>query len=155
MLTVAPPHWSDEEQALMAVAHWWDLFALTKSRALVFVVTALHLIAAVTLVAAPHVQLFTQGTRPVFSLFPPPVWAAAFLLGGLASGSLLFRLSGRRLAVALFTVYPTQTMWIGASVIAVWQGRGSSMGVVFLTAVFAFTVITGAVAAADFASGKR
>lgn len=155
MLTVAPPHWSDEERALMAVARWWQRLRWTKTRSLLAVVAALHLVGAWTLVFAPDNQLFTQGTRPVFALFPPAVWAVAFLIGGLGAASLLWRFTGPRQLITWFTVLPSQTMWIGASVIAVAHGGGSAMGVVFLPAVLAFTVITAVVVAFDFTSGKR
>jgi len=143
----------------MTVGRWFARLDLAD--ALVAVVAALHLVAAFTLVAAPDNQLFTQGTRPVFDLFPPPVWFAAFLIGGLAAASLLFRVTGLRQVLTWITVLPTQTVWLAASILAVREGVvddrpiGSAMGVVFLSAVLAFTAITAGVVAHDFTSGKR
>lgn len=140
---------------MLKVGQWWRQFGWSKARSLLLVVAFLHLAGAYTLVFAPHSQLFTQGTRPVFDLFPPPVWAVAFLIGGAGAASLLHRFTGGRQMLTWFTVLPTQTVWIGASVIAVAHGGGSAMGVVFLLSVLAFTVITAGVVAFDFASGKR
>lgn len=142
-----------DAEALRAVASFWD--RLNWHHALVIVVAGLHLLGAVTLTFAPDNQLFTQGTRPVFDLFPPEVWAVAFLVGGLAAASLVHRVTGRRQMLTWLTVLPSQTVWIGASFMAVARGGGSAMGVVFLIAVLAFTCITAVVVALDYTSGKR
>jgi hypothetical protein len=144
---------TEEERALLDVVR--TLRRFPAAHALVSVVSVLHLWGAVTLLLAPDNQLFTQGTRPVFALFPPLVWAVAFAVGGLASASLLLRVTVPRQLVAWFTVLPSQTVWIAASVIAVLSGAGSAMGIVFLTAVLAFTTITAIVVAVDFTTGKR
>lgn len=157
MLTVVrdhPPLARDTEVAL-TVIRWWEHHRLNWHTALVGVVAFMHLAGAFTLTFAPDAQLFTQGTRPVFDLFPPSVWAVAFLVGGTAAASLLHQVTVGRQLVAWFTVLPTQTMWIAASIMAVWRGGGSAMGVVFLTSVFAFTSITAGVVAHDYTSGKR
>lgn len=128
----------------------------TKSQALVIVVAALHLIGAYALTFAPGAQLFTQDTLPVFALFPPQVWAVAFLLGGLGAVSLLHRVTAFRQVFTWTLIIPTQTMWLGASLLAVLLTSGGSvMMVVYLAGVLAFTTITALVMAHDFTSGKR
>lgn len=135
------------------VARWSEGFRWPQ--ALVSIVAGLHLVGAFTLTFAPTNQLFTQGTRPVFELFPPPVWAVAFLVGGLGAASLLHRVTGWRQVATWLTVLPTQTVWIAASIMAVAGGGGSAMGVVFLCAVFLFTAVTAGVVAHDYTTGKR
>jgi hypothetical protein len=152
-VTHLPRPRSGEEEALLHLV--LKLRRFDWNRALVGVVAGLHLWGAVTLLAAPDSQLFTQGTRPVFTLFPPQGWAVPFLIGGAFTASLMWRLSLPRLAVAWFTVLPSQTVWLSASIIAVLSGGGSAMGVVFLSAVLAFTAITAIRSLIDYTSGKR
>ena len=132
---------------------WFRVFDWDK--VLVAVIAALHLWASATLVLAPHVQLFTQGTRPMFALFPPTAWAVGFVIGGIATAFLAYRVTAARQVFAWFAVCPVQTMWLGASVLAVTRGGGSAMEVVFLSAVLAFTVVIAIKVAVDFTSGKR
>jgi hypothetical protein len=153
MLTIAPPHWSDEERALMTVAHWSQRW--TRTRTMVAVVAALHLCGAVTLAFAPASQLINVGTLPAFDLAPRGAWAVMFALGGLGSVALLAGYTGLRQLLTWLLVIPTQAMWAGSTVLAVLNGGGSAMAVAFMPAILAFTVITAAVVALDFASGKR
>jgi hypothetical protein len=122
---------------------------------MVAVVTVMHLLGAVMLLAAPRNQLFTQGASPALTLFPPPLWAALFLLGGLSAASLLHRFTGPRQFAAWLFVIPTQCVWVGASAFAVLSGRGGAMSVVFLPALLAWTVITAAWIFWDYLTGKR
>ena len=137
----------------VAVIHWWQRF--NWDRALVGVIAVVHVWASITLTLAPHSQLFTQGTRPVFDLFPPLGWSVAFASSGIFAAVLAQRISGPRQFLAWFTVLPTQSVWLGASVLAVIHGGGSAMGVVFLSAVWLLTAITAVRVAIDFTSGKR
>jgi hypothetical protein len=131
---------TEQERALLTVtAKWPDI---GPEQALLMVVAALHGLGAMALIMAPDVQLFTQGTRPVFDLFPPNVWAVAFIVGALCACALLQRPTAVRQLLTWITVLPTQAVWLAASVMAVSRGGGSAMGVVFLMAVFAFTVVT-------------
>lgn len=154
MLTVVPRERTEVDVARHLVRKLQAL-GWTKGKALVVVVAGLHLVGAYTLLFAPDNQLFTQGTRPVFELFPPAVWAVAFLIGGGAACTLLFRVTAAGQVVTWATVLPTQSVWIGASIMAVYRGGGSAMGVVFLSAVWLFTAITALVMAFDFTTGKR
>lgn len=142
-----------EQRTARTVVRWWQRADWNKP--LVAVVAVLHVWAAITLTLAPHSQLFTQGTRPVFALFPPTAWAAAFMLGGISAGLLTARVSGPRQVATWFFVAPVQVVWLSASILAVTHGGGSAMGVVFLSAVLAFTAITALRVAIDFTSGKR
>jgi len=153
MLTVAPPHWSDEERALMTVGRWWSNW--TRTRSMLAVVAALHLLGAFTLAFAPAEQLVNVGTQPAFDLMPRPVWAVLFLLGGLCSLALLHRFTGVRQVATWLVAVPAQTMWAGSTVLAVLHGGGSAMALVFLPPVVAFTALTAVVVALDYASGKR
>lgn len=146
-------HRTAEERALLTVAHWWQHWSRTRS--MIAVVAALHLIGAFTLAFAPRNQLINVGTRPAFSVMPPSAWAVLFLLGGLGSLSLLLAFTGPRQVCTWITTIPAQTMWAASSVLAVLNGTGSAMAVAFLPAVVAFTVLTAVVVALDFASGKR
>jgi hypothetical protein len=141
---------SEQERALLTMVARWP--RVDGERALLIVVTALHGIGAFTLLFAPDAQLFTQGTRPVFALFPPQVWAVAFLIGSTCAAMLLRRVTGPRQLATWLTVLPTQAVWLGASLMAVSHGGGSAMGVVFLTAVLAFTVVTAWLIMVDAAS---
>ncbi|NUP83919.1 MAG: hypothetical protein HOV96_40975 [Nonomuraea sp.] len=147
------PYRSDEQEALLTVVQRLRKFPV--ARALLTVVMVLHLWGALTLIYAPHVQLFTQGTRPVFDLFPPGVWAVAFCVGGVTAAALLARFTIPRMFVTWLTVLPTQAVWLAASVLAVSRGGGSAMGIVFLTPVLASTAITAVVVAMDYTTGKR
>lgn len=135
------------------VIRWFQRF--NWDQALIGIIALLHLWAAVTLTFAPHSQLFTQGTRPVFALFPPAGWAVAFLVGGFATAQLTRSVTGVGQFLTWLTVLPTQSVWLGASVIAVTHGGGSAMGVVFLSAVWLFTAVTAIRVAVDYTSGKR
>lgn len=152
MLT-ATPHRTDEERALLTVGQWWARW--TRTRSMVAVVAALHLLGAFTLAFAPREQLINVGTRPAFALMPPSAWAVLFFLGGLSALALLHRFTGPRQFATWITCVPAQATWAAASVLAVLDGHGSAMAVAFLPAVLAWTVITAAVVALDFASGKR
>lgn len=153
MLTLVPPRMSDEERALLNFAHRVE--EVRAHHALLGVTTGFYLLGAFTLAFSPDVQLFTQGTRPVFALFPPLVWAVWFVIAGGLVGSLCWRLSGRRQIATWMVALPCQTVWIAASLIAVARGGGSSMGAVFLTVVFAFSLVTVFVTWRAYTSGKR
>lgn len=145
---------TEQERALLTVVARWP--RIEGERALLIVVAAAHALAAVTLWAAPHAQLFTQGTRPVFALFPPQVWAFAFLIGSACAVMLLQRVTWRRqIATWVLTVLPTQIVWLSASLMAVSRGGGSAMGVVFLTVVLAFTAVTAWLIMVDAAATER
>lgn len=154
VLTVVPRERTEVDVA-RHMLRWLQRIGWTKGKALVSVVAGLHLFGAYTLLFAPNNQLFTQGTRPVFELFPPLVWALAFLIGGTAALTLLFRVTAAGQIITWATVLPTQAVWISASIMAVLRGGGSAMGVVFLSAVWLFTAITALVMAFDFTTGKR
>jgi hypothetical protein len=144
---------TEQERALLTVVARWP--RIEGEWALLVVVAALHGIAAFTLLAAPNAQLFTQGTRPVFALFPPPLWAVAFLIGSACAVMLLQGVTARRQLATWMTVLPTQAVWWAASVMAVSRGGGSAMGVVFLTAVLAFTAVTAWLIMVDAAATER
>lgn len=120
------------------------------------VLTLFYFVGAFTITFAPDVQLFTEGTRPVFDLLPPGMWAAWFLAASFACGALATHLTGRRQIVTWAVVIPSQTIWISAGLIAVWwQGRGSALAVVFTVTVFLFTLVTVWVAWRAYSTGKR
>lgn len=143
----------EPEQALLEVIAWRRRFR--SARALLTVVCVVFLWAAATLLLAPGAQLFTEGTQPAFTLFPPPVWAVLFAAGGIACGWLLARFTLPRMFTAGVLVLPVQVMWLAASALAVTRGAGSPLGVVFFGGLVLFTLVTAAVVAVDFTSGKR
>jgi hypothetical protein len=150
MLTHVP---TEQERALLTVGQWWSRW--TRTRSMVAVVAALHLLGAFTLAFAPRDQLINVGTKPAFAVMPPSAWAVMFLLGGMGAVSLLHAFTGPRQFFTWLFCMPAQAMWAASSVLAVIQGGGSAMAVAFLPAVVAFTALTAAVVALDFASGKR
>jgi hypothetical protein len=95
------------------------------------------------------------GPKPAFSVMPPAAWAVLFLLGGLGGLSLLHAYTGPRQFFTWLFCVPAQAMWAASSILAVIDGGGSAMAVAFLPAVVAFTALTAAVVALDYASGKR
>jgi hypothetical protein len=121
----------------------------------VSVVAFMHLLGAFTLLAAPHTQLFTQGARPALDLMPRALWAALFLAGGLGAVSLLFRYTGPRQFVTWLLVIPVQCVWVGASALAVIDGHGGALSMVFLPTLLAYTVISALWTFWDFLTGKR
>jgi tryptophan-rich sensory protein len=151
MLTM--PHPTEEEQALLTVAGWGSRW--TRTRTLLSIVAAMHLLGAFTLLAAPDSQLFTQGARPAFDLFPPFVWALLFLAGGIGAATLLHRYTGPRQFVTWLFVIPAQCVWVGASAFAVLGGHGGAMSMVFLPALLAYTTVTALWVFWDFVTGKR
>lgn len=125
--------------------------AVQPHHALLAVLTAFYLVGAVTMTFAPDNQLFTQGTRPVFELASPLMWAAWFLTASAMTFALALRVTGPRQVAAWVVVIPSQTVWIGAGLIAVWvEDRGSAMAVVFTVTVFAFTLVTAGVTYREF-----
>lgn len=137
----------------MEVGRWWA--RLDRVDAMLAVVTALHLLGAVTIAFAPTSQLINVGTRPAFQTLPRPVWAVLFLLGGVGALSLLVRVTVLRQLFAWFLCVPTQAMWAAASILAVLEGGGSAMAVVFLPAVLVWTCLTALFVGWDYLSGRR
>lgn len=153
MLTVAPPHFTSDEQALMVVARWWQ--RTDWDRVGVCIVAVFYLWLSLTLLLAPDRQVITQGSRAAFELLPPEAWAAGFFVGGLAAVTLAWSVTGVRQALAWLLIFPAQTVWLGASVIAVLQGGGSAIGVVLWAVILAFTALTAIRLGIAFTSGKR
>lgn len=152
LLALAPP--IDEERvALLDYVQWWR--RVDWDRVAVGVIAGFFVWLSLTLMLAPTQQVLTQGSRPAFDLAPPHVWAWGFLLGGVAATWLAARVTGLRQAVAWFLVAPAQTVWLGASVMAVLEGGGSAIGVVLWSVVLAFTALTAIRLAIAFTSGKR
>jgi tryptophan-rich sensory protein len=147
------PHRQTDQEALLVVGQWWSRW--TRTRTMLAAITVMHMLGAFTLAFAPRGQLVNVGTRPVFDLFPPHVWAVLFLLGGLSSASLLHRFTAPRQALAGFLTVGTQAVWAYAADLAVIQGDGSAMAVVFLPMIVAVTVLTIVFVSLDLASGKR
>lgn len=137
----------------MTVASWWR--RADWDRVGVSIVAAFYLWMTLTLLLAPDVQVITQGSRPAFELLPPATWAVGFFLGGVAAVALAWRVTGARQAVAWLFVFPAQTVWLGASVLAVLQGGGSAIGVVLWSVILAFTALTAIRLAIAYTSGKR
>ena len=153
VLTVVPPHFTGEERALMAVARWYQ--RVDWDRVAVSIIAAFYLWLALTLLLAPSSQVLTQGSRPAFDLFPPDRWAVGFLIGALAAVLLAQHVTGPRQVVAWLLIFPAQTVWLGASVLAVLQGGGSAIGVVLWSVILAFTALTAIRLAIAYTSGKR
>jgi hypothetical protein len=151
-VTRLPARHEDEVALLTVVTH---LRRIDWDRVAVGVVAAHHLWLTVTLLFAPHAQVFTQGTLPAFDLWSPPGWALWFGLGGLAAIHLILRVTAWAQAIAWFAVFPAQVTWLGASVIAITSGGGSAVGVVVWTVVIAFTGLAAIRLAIDYATGKR
>lgn len=148
------PFFTDDEKALLAVARRVD--AIQPHHALLGVLTGFYVLGAFTATFAPHNQLFTQGTQPVFALLSPLAWAAWFLVASVATAAVMARLTGPRQVFAWLIVLPSQTVWIGAGLIAVLvQDVGSAFGVVFPVTVLAFTLVTVWVTWRAYTSGKR
>jgi amino acid transporter len=150
MLTHVP---TEQERAVLTVGRWWGRWSRTRS--MVAVVAALHLLGAFVLAFAPRDQLINVGTRPAFALMPPAAWAILFLLGGLSALAVLHEFTGVRQVLTWLTCVPAQATWAAASVLAVYDGSGSAMAVAFLPAIVAFTGITAVAVALDYAAGKR
>lgn len=146
-------HPTEQEQALLTVGRVFSRW--TRTRTMVAVVAALHLMGAVTLAFAPRQQLINVGTQPAFAFMPPAAWAVLFLAGGLSALAVLHRFTGLRQFATWITCVPAQATWAAASLLAVFDGHGSAMAVAFLPAVLAWTVITAVVVALDYAAGKR
>jgi hypothetical protein len=147
------PHRQTDQEALLVVGQWGARW--TRTRTMVSIVAVLHLLAAFTLTFAPRNQLVNVGTRPAFAMLPPVAWAVLFLVGGLGCLSLLHTFTGPRQVFTWAFCVPTQLMWAGSTVLAVLDGGGSAMAVAFMPVVVAWTLLTAAVVALDFASGKR
>jgi hypothetical protein len=150
MLTAHRPHRTEEERLMTVGEGRW-----TRTRTLVSIVAFMHLFGAFTLIAAPHAQLFTQGARPALDLMPRALWALLFLAGGLGACSLLFRYTGLRQFGTWLLVIPVQCVWVGASALAVLNGHGGAMSMVFLPALLAYTVVTALWTFWDYLMGKR
>lgn len=151
MLTVAPRHWTDEEQALFTVVRWWRRLRFDWSQFLLAWCAAFHLITAITLALAPYDQILSQGTRPVLDIASRYVWAVAFAAVGL-SITYLWRPRGRTVSkliwvAALFL----GGMWLTAFALAVFNGEGNAIGVV----VWPFLYGPWAVVAVRRSLGKR
>ena len=137
----------------MTVARWWqrtdwDLVG-------VCIIATFYLWLSLTLLLAPKAQILTQGSKPAFLLMAPETWAVAFFIGGMAAAALAFKVTGARQTVAWILVFPAQTVWLGASVLAVLQGGGSAIGVVLWSVILAFTALTAIRLAIAYTSGKR
>lgn len=153
VLTVVP-YGPDNGGLLPAVARRVE--AIQPHHALLSVLTGFYLVGAFTLTFAPDTQLFTQGSRPVFDLMSPNAWALWFLIASMTTAAVLTRLTGPRQVLAWLVVLPSQTVWIGAGLIAVLMlGKGSALGVLFPVTVFAFTLVTAWVTWRAYTSGKR
>lgn len=109
---------AEDERALLTVAQTYRRLMPRRmhiDRMLVAIVAGMHLLGALTMLFAPDAQLLTQGTRPVFALLAPPLWAVLFTVGGLTALMLLWRVTGPTQVATWMTVLPTQTVWLGAS----------------------------------------
>jgi len=137
----------------MTVARWWQ--RTDWDRVAVSIIAAFYLWLSLTLVLAPASQVLTQGSRPAFDLFAPGWWAVGFLVGALAAVALAQHVTGARQVAAWLFIFPAQTVWLGASVLAVLQGGGSAIGVVLWSVILAFTALTAIRLAIAYTSGKR
>ena len=151
MLTVHPHQ--QEQEALLTVARWWQ--RADWDRVAVSVIAGFYLWLSATLLLAPQGQILTQGSAAAFGLMPPDVWAIGFFVGGVAAASVAWHVTGARQAIAWFMVFPAQTVWLGASILAVVQGGGSAIGVVLWSVILSFTVLTAVRLAVAYTSGKR
>lgn len=133
----------DERRKLLASLHWYDqLQCYDWDRLLVVICSAFHLVGAGAIAFAPHHQLITQGTRPVFEqvdmtlqaleipLTSRAVWAALFFAAGIAALTLTLRVSTARQLVTWFLVIPIGFDWSATFVLSVLNGGGSAMGAV-------------------------
>lgn len=153
MLTVVP-YGQHRGGLLPALARRVE--SIQPHHALLSVLTGFYMLGAFALAFAPDNQLFTQGARPVFALLSPLSWAVWFLVASMVTASTLARLTGPRQVITWLVVLPSQTVWIGAGLIAVFmQGKGSAMGVLFPVTVLGFTLVTVWVAWRAYTTGKR
>lgn len=144
-----PRQRTDDEAALLEVVKRWRRFEW--DRFLIGLCGAFHLGVAVPLAFAPYGQIFNAGTEPVFELASRYVWAGLFLLAGVAAVALLRWRTTPVQILTWFTVLPLGGAWLTAFALAVFNGRGSAIGVVvWLTLYGLFTVV-----AARIALGKR
>lgn len=143
----------EEVRALLEVARWWQ--RTDWDRVGVLVLSAFNVWLALILLLAPDAQVFTQGSLPPFRLMSPEVWAVGFAAGGVAAGALAWQVTGARQVVAWLLIFPAQTVWLGASIIAVLGGSGSAIAVVLWSVILAFTALTAIRLAIAYTSGKR
>jgi hypothetical protein len=153
-VTRLPLRHSEEVEALLRVA---QQFRRTDwNRAAVGVIAGFYLWLGVTLFAAPHALSLAAAGDPAFSLFAPQVWALAFLTGGVLAGLLAWQVTAVRQVAAWMIVFPVQTTWLAASVLAVTHhDGGSSLAIAVWTAIFAFTVLVALRLGIEYTTGKR
>jgi hypothetical protein len=144
-----PRHRTPEEAALLTVVKQWRRFEW--DRFLLGWCAAFHLLIAVTLALAPQEQIVNAGTQPVYDIASRYVWAGLFLLAGSAATLLLRWQTTLVQCLTWFTVLPLGGAWLTAFALAVFDGRGSAIGVV----VWPFLYLPWAVAGLRIALGKR
>jgi hypothetical protein len=143
------PH--KDQEALLTVGRWVQRFQFDWQRFIVAACAVFHLGVASALAIAPLDQILNAGTAPVFAISPRYVWAALFALAGAMSVVLLRR---RTTLVQLgwwFTAMPLGGLWWTAFVLAVFDGRGSAIGVVVWFVLYGIFSVAGI----RIALGKR
>lgn len=142
---------TQEQSAVMTVAAWYVRMWPGWERFLLALCALFHVWMAATLAFAPRTQIVNAGTQPVFELAPRAVWAAWFLIAGVAAAALLHWHTKTLQTVTWFSVFPLAFAWLSAFVMAVLDGRGSAIGVV----VWSTLTLLWAPVAIRLALGKR
>jgi len=142
VLTLVPHH-RNEVSVARDVVRFWQRFQFDWLRVIVGFSAAFHLGTAVTLALAPYNQIYNAGTAPVYEIADRYVWAGWYLLAGVMSVVLLRRRTARVQIGWWLSTLPLGAMWWLAFVLAVWNGRGSAIGVVVWLTLYGLFAVAG------------
>ena len=131
------PYRHEDEVALLRVAALYARLWPGWGRFIIGAAAAFHAALAVVLVTVPYGQLVTEGTAPVFALWPRYVWAGSFALAAVGLSVVLRWRKPVLHAVVWLWVTFLFGAWLTPLSVAVLDGGGSPVAVVVLLTVYA------------------